>query len=65
MPKNGKNRCIDLSTRLAEVLKQHLVNQELGSVGEGSAKTGMSVLVPRLALAELGVARLCEGTNGT
>jgi integrase len=37
-PKNGKSRRIDLSTWLAEVLKQHLVNQEL----EACAVTGVS-----------------------
>ena len=37
-PKNGKSRRIDLSTRLAEVLKQHLVNQELEALGKDRSK---------------------------
>ena len=37
-PKNGKSRRIDLSTRLAEVLKQHLVNQELEALGQDRPK---------------------------
>jgi integrase len=37
-PKNGKTRRIDLSTRLAEVLKQHLVNQELEALGKDRTK---------------------------
>ena len=37
-PKNGKSRRIDLSTRLAEVLKQHLVNQELEALGKDCVK---------------------------
>ena len=37
-PKNGKSRRIDLSTRLAEVLKQHLVNQELEALEKDRTK---------------------------
>lgn len=37
-PKNGKSRRVDMSTRLAEVLKQHLVTQELEAMGKGQAK---------------------------
>ena len=37
-PKNGKSRRIDLSTRLAEVLKQHFVNQELEALGQDRPK---------------------------
>ncbi|HEV8329488.1 MAG TPA: tyrosine-type recombinase/integrase [Nitrospiraceae bacterium] len=33
-PKNGKSRRVDLSTRLADVLQQHLVNQELEALGQ-------------------------------
>jgi len=33
-PKNGKSRRVDMSTRLADVLKQHLVDQELEALGK-------------------------------
>lgn len=35
---NGKSRRVDLSTRLAEVLKQHLVTQELEALGKDRPK---------------------------
>jgi integrase len=37
-PKNGKSRRVDLSTRLAEVLKQLLVDQELEAMGKDRPK---------------------------
>jgi integrase len=37
-PKNGKSRRVDMSTRLANVLKQHLVNQELEALGKSRSK---------------------------
>jgi integrase len=37
-PKNGKSRRVDMSTRLADVLKQHLVDQELEALGKDRSK---------------------------
>jgi integrase len=37
-PKNGKTRRVDMSARLAEVLKQHLVSQELEALGKDRGK---------------------------
>ena len=37
-PKNGKSRRVDMSTRLADVLKQHLVKQELEALGKDRPK---------------------------
>jgi integrase len=37
-PKNGKSRRVDMSTRLADVLKQHLVSKELEALGNDRSK---------------------------
>ena len=37
-PKSGKTRRVDMSLRLADVLKEHLVNQELEAVATGKGK---------------------------
>ncbi len=37
-PKNGKTRRVDMSARLADVLQQHLVNQELEALGQERQK---------------------------
>ncbi len=37
-PKNGKSRRVDMSTRLADMLKQHLVSQELEALGKDRSK---------------------------
>lgn len=37
-PKNGKNRRVDMSARLAEILKEHLVKQELEAIGKDQPK---------------------------
>ena len=37
-PKNGKIRRVDMSTRLAVILRQHLVDQELEALGKDRSK---------------------------